>query len=113
MSVMNPSGRGYPSGWDLPPGQAAFIRDLRPGIRCKAHSSRTGLPCKNFAIRGGVVCTMHGGAAPQVKRAAEYRLAGAATEALAAQFCARLGIWTPEASRAWRAKVLRGAGVAS
>ena len=42
MSVMNPSGRGYPSGWDLPPGQAAFIRDLRPGIRCKAHSSRTG-----------------------------------------------------------------------
>lgn len=35
----------------------------------------TGLPCGNAPIRGGTVCKYHGGAAPQVKKAAKERLA--------------------------------------
>lgn len=41
--------------------------------RCRAHN-RAGDPCSAYAIRGAVVCVVHGGAAPQVKRAAEERL---------------------------------------
>ena len=43
--------------------------------RCGAHSSQTGKPCGQWAIRGGTVCRTHGGRAPQVKAAAERRLA--------------------------------------
>lgn len=42
--------------------------------RCRAHSSRTGEQCKHAAIHGGTVCRSHGGAAPQVKLAAEARI---------------------------------------
>jgi regulator of extracellular matrix RemA (YlzA/DUF370 family) len=42
--------------------------------KCKAHTS-SGVACKNWAIKGGAVCAHHGGAAPQVKQAAEARLA--------------------------------------
>lgn len=41
--------------------------------RCTAKNGR-GEPCKAQAIRGGNVCVTHGGAAPQVKAAAEARL---------------------------------------
>lgn len=41
--------------------------------RCKA-TNRQGVRCRKPAIRGGTVCRMHGGAAPQVKNAAEARL---------------------------------------
>lgn len=44
------------------------------GRRCRAKSSRTGKPCKKAPIRGAVVCRTHGGAAPQVKAAAEQRV---------------------------------------
>jgi hypothetical protein len=91
--------------------QAAWIRDLRPAVRCRAHSARTGKPCAKFAIKGGAVCTTHGGSAPQVIRAAQRRLAAAATEALAARLTVRLGIWTPEASQAWQAMALRTLGI--
>jgi hypothetical protein len=111
MTVTNPSRRGDPSMWDLMPMQAAWVRDLRPAVPCRAHSSRSGKPCGNFAIKGGAVCPMHGGSAPQVKRAAERRLAGAATEALGARAAARLGIWTPAASRAWLAMARRTLGM--
>src|SRR5689334_730684 len=37
--------------------------------------TRSGRPCKGQPISGGNVCRMHGGAAPQVKLAAERRLA--------------------------------------
>lgn len=41
--------------------------------RCRAHRGN-GEPCSAYAIRGGVVCAVHGGRAPQVKRAADERL---------------------------------------
>jgi hypothetical protein len=40
---------------------------------CSAHRS-DGAPCRGLAIRGGSVCNVHGGAAPQVKLAAELRI---------------------------------------
>lgn len=43
--------------------------------RCTAHSSRTGKPCQRAPILGGTVCATHGGSAPQVKKAADERLA--------------------------------------
>lgn len=42
--------------------------------RCTAHRSN-GQPCGNYAIRGGYVCMAHGGAAPQVRAAADRRFA--------------------------------------
>lgn len=41
---------------------------------CVAKSKRSGKPCNGQAISGGTVCRMHGGAAPQVKNAADKRL---------------------------------------
>lgn len=43
--------------------------------RCGARSSRTGEPCRAWAVVGATVCVAHGGAAPQVRRAAARRLA--------------------------------------
>src|SRR5690242_1517577 len=42
--------------------------------RCRAHNNR-GEPCGLHAILGGTVCQVHGGRAPQVKRAAAERIA--------------------------------------
>ena len=44
-------------------------------MRCKATVRRTGEQCKSPAIKGGEVCRMHGGAARQVRAAAERRRA--------------------------------------
>ena len=55
---------------------------LMPAVKCQATSSRTGKHCKKWAIRGGTVCRTHGGAAPQVKAAAEQRVKDMLTEAL-------------------------------
>lgn len=41
---------------------------------CQART-KTGAECKRFAIRGGVVCATHGGSAPQVRAAANRRIA--------------------------------------
>jgi hypothetical protein len=41
--------------------------------KCTAHL-KNGKECGKWAIRGAVVCRVHGGAAPQVKLAAEARL---------------------------------------
>jgi hypothetical protein len=45
--------------------------------RCHARSNRTGKQCRRWGVRGTEppVCRSHGGAAPQVKAAAERRLA--------------------------------------
>lgn len=42
--------------------------------QCSAHSKQTGARCKQPAIKGGTVCRYHGGAAPQVQKAAMERL---------------------------------------
>lgn len=46
---------------------------MEKGTRCTARR-KNGKPCTNWAIRGASVCRMHGGGAPQVKRAAQVRL---------------------------------------
>lgn len=50
----------------------------RPERWCTAHSSRTGEQCKNVAIKEHNVCRYHGGAAKQIKQAAQTRLDNAA-----------------------------------
>mgnify|MGYP000181523083 FL=1 len=42
--------------------------------RCSAKSKRSQKACQNPAIAGGTVCRMHGGSAPQVRAAAEFRV---------------------------------------
>lgn len=46
----------------------------RPG-QCRAKAKATGKRCQRQASAGGTVCAVHGGRAPQVKRAAALRLA--------------------------------------
>lgn len=43
--------------------------------RCRANRKHGRGPCRRAAINGGTVCPKHGGSAPQVKRAAQERLA--------------------------------------
>lgn len=43
-------------------------------VQCSAKSHSTQQQCKKLAIPGGTVCRHHGGAAPQVKRAALERI---------------------------------------
>lgn len=54
-------------------------RDTR---RCRAHNNR-GEPCGLFPMHGGTVCSVHGGKAPQVRRAAAVRIAEALDDMLA------------------------------
>lgn len=56
-----------------------------PKHRCKAKSKSSGNQCRQSAIPGGTVCRYHGGAAPQVKRAAALRLAQLVDPAIDAQ----------------------------
>lgn len=44
-----------------------------PVRQCTART-RAGVRCRRYPIAGGTVCRVHGGAAPQVKRAAQLRL---------------------------------------
>jgi hypothetical protein len=53
--------------------EAAGLRRLRKGRDQCAARRRDGQPCQAPAIEGGLVCRRHGGAAPQVAIAAEYR----------------------------------------
>jgi hypothetical protein len=43
-------------------------------MRCTARSKQRNAQCKRTAIPGGTVCRYHGGAAPQVMKAAAERL---------------------------------------
>lgn len=45
---------------------------------------RNGSQCLNYAIKGATVCRMHGGSAPQVRRAAQVRLLMSADNLMAA-----------------------------
>lgn len=67
---------------------------VRQARRCSARRTN-GEPCRAFAIVGGTVCRAHGGAAPQVRRAAwatEYE------RRLRQEFDAEYGRWLRE----WR-----------
>ena|ERR1700677_455346 len=43
-------------------------------VPCTAHHASDGQPCRAWSVRGGYVCVSHGGAAPQVRAQAEFRL---------------------------------------
>jgi len=45
----------------------------RQALRCKA-ANRRGEQCGNYSVAGTTVCRMHGGCAPQVRRAARDAL---------------------------------------
>jgi len=49
------------------------LDEVRWAVHCRGHRG-DGSPCKRWSIRGGYVCPSHGGAAGQVRRAAERRL---------------------------------------
>jgi hypothetical protein len=62
----------------------------RQARRCRARNRR-GLPCGNFSVLGAQVCRMHGGSAPQVRRAARRALADdAAARMLRSNFDGRI-----------------------
>jgi hypothetical protein len=60
-------------------------------MKCTAHN-RAGKRCGNFVVEGATVCRMHGGAAPQVKRAAHARAARLEAHAAAERMVARAGV---------------------
>ncbi len=63
--------------------------------RCAAHvknGERRGKPCRRWPSRGATVCRQCGGAAPQVKRAAELRRAEAEVTAAARRFLSEQGV---------------------
>jgi hypothetical protein len=65
------------------------VTTRRPEVvaRC-GRQTRSGEPCKRWPITGGTVCPSHGGAARQVKRAADAR----DVEQRAARFVSRLEV---------------------
>ncbi|PWU57682.1 hypothetical protein DLJ47_01880 [Micromonospora sp. S4605] len=72
-----------PQKMDEPHGEVApRAADDREG-KCTAHNRRDEL-CGNYAIPGGKVCVMHGGSAPQVRKAAALRLLALADPAITA-----------------------------
>lgn len=71
----SPRAEPTPTG-EVRKGIAGVPGSKNPERRCKATVRSTGERCKRAAIKGGAVCTSHGGAAPQVKKAAKDRLLG-------------------------------------
>lgn len=63
-----------------------------PESRCTATARSTGKQCGRKAMAGATVCDMHGGKAPQVRRAAETRAARVDAEAQAQRMVARAGV---------------------
>ena len=53
---------------------------------CGARRKYDGGPCQQPAIRGSTRCRMHGGGAPQVRKAAAQRVTEAATLEVARQY---------------------------
>lgn len=63
--------------------------------QCKAKASSTGQQCRRAAIKGGTVCLFHGGSAPQVRAAANRRLALEEARGLVETYGTELDV-TPE-----------------
>lgn len=57
------------------PDKLASVWDEELGRRRCTATTRAGSRCKRAPIPGGYVCKLHGGGAPQVRRAAALRLA--------------------------------------
>ena len=60
----------------MPTYKRADLGRLLPAVKCTARK-RNGEPCRAMAARGANVCRVHGGSAPQVKAAAQRRIANA------------------------------------
>jgi hypothetical protein len=60
-------------------------------MRCTA-KTRSGKPCRGKPVTGTTVCRMHGGAAPQVRRAGIVRAARLEAHAAAERMVARAGV---------------------
>jgi len=58
---------------------------LRQALPCRAQRSHGRGPCGNYAITGGTVCRVHGGAAPQVRAAADRRAQQARIEVMSSR----------------------------
>jgi hypothetical protein len=50
------------------------VHAIGSGKKICGKKTRAGTPCQKPPIAGATVCRLHGGAAPQVKRAAKLRL---------------------------------------
>lgn len=57
-----------------------------------AGTSRTGKRCGNWPVKGARVCRMHGGSAPQVRKAAQIRAASIDAHHAAERMVARAGV---------------------
>lgn len=68
------------------------------GTVCTARR-RNGTQCLNYAVKGANVCRMHGGSAPQVRRAAQVRLLMQADNLMAALLKIALDDKQPVAAR--------------
>lgn len=67
-----------PAGLDDP------MHAVTPSKRCKANARTTGEQCANPPMMGQEVCRMHGGSAPQARKAAALRLLELADPAISA-----------------------------
>lgn len=63
-----------PAAWRRRRGEPLKVSLPGAPMKCVHVNNRTGGPCGNWAMRGANVCQKHGGAAPQVRRAALRRL---------------------------------------
>src|SRR3954471_24887260 len=66
----------------------ALMARVRQARRCTARRT-DGRPCRCYAIVGGKVCRVHGGAARQVRAAAERRVLQARTNVICEREAAR------------------------
>lgn len=60
------------------------MQEVTPSKRCKANARTTGDQCANPPMMGQEVCRMHGGSAPQARKAAALRLLELADPAISA-----------------------------
>ena len=79
--------------------QEMLVARVRQARRCRARRT-DGQPCRAWAIVGGTVCRAHGGAARQVRHAAERRALEADLYRAFADACRR---WAAEVAR-WEAE---------
>lgn len=77
--------------------------------RCAAMLKGRDIPCKRFAMAGQAVCAVHGGRAPQAKRAAAKRLATEKARAIMERSLALLDIDAQTAEKLDPREVLLGA----